>query len=401
MNTKSLTYKHTVVSCFFGYIEQAIINNFAPLLFLTFQSSFGVPLEQISLLVLINFGTQLLVDFVSSFITSKIGYRPLLIFSHITALLGLVLLPILPNVIGNSFVGLVIPTVLYALGGGLNEVLLSPIVEACPTDNKEKAMSLLHSFYCWGHVAVIGISTLYFSTIGIENWAYLSWAYAIVPLINLIIFSIVPLPEVLTEEEGMSFKQIFSNKIFYVFLLLMFLSAAVEQCVSQWVSTFAESALSIDKSIGDLAGTMAFAFLMGLSRFLYGKFGEKINLYKTMLFSSILCLVCYVVIAFVDNPIISLIACGVTGFSVGILWPGAFSKGAEELPSGGAKTFGFFALFGDLGCGVGPMTLGVVSARFGDNLRLGFIAGIVFSAILVIIILMLLLRHIKEKSKAL
>ena len=274
-------YQMTIYACFIGYIVQAIINNFAPLLFLTFQDSYGIPLSQITLLVTINFGLQLLVDLLAVGFVDKIGYRTSMIIAHICAALGIVMLAVLPAVLPNAFAGLLLAVMIYAVGGGLLEVLVSPVMEACPTDNKEKAMSLLHSFYCWGHVGVVLISTAFFKLFGIENWRILAVIWALVPLFNTFMFSKVPVASLIGEgEEGLSIKQLAKQKIFWVFLLMMVCAGAGEQSVSQWASTFAEKGLGVSKTIGDLAGPMAFAILMGSARAFYGKYGEKINLEK-------------------------------------------------------------------------------------------------------------------------
>jgi len=377
-------YKMTIYACFIGYIVQAIINNFAPLLFLTFQDSYGVPLSQITLLVTINFGLQLLVDLLAVGFVDKIGYRTSMILAHVCAAVGIVMLVVLPAVLPNAFVGLLLAVMIYAVGGGLLEVLVSPVMEACPTDNKEKAMSLLHSFYCWGHVGVVLISTAFFKIFGIENWRILAVIWALVPLFNTFLFTKVPVASMIEEgEKGLSIGQLAKQKIFWVFLLMMLCAGASEQSVSQWASTFAEKGLGVSKTVGDLAGPMAFAILMGSARAFYGKYGEKINLEKFMVGSSILCVAAYLCIALVPNPLIGLIACAVCGLSVGIMWPGTFSKAAAALPGGGTAMFAFMALAGDLGCSGGPTLVGTVSGIFADDLRKGILAAVIFPILLI------------------
>jgi len=374
----------TIYACFIGYIVQAIINNFAPLLFLTFQDSYGVPLSQITLLVTINFGLQLLVDLLAVGFVDKIGYRTSMILAHVCAAVGIVMLVVLPAVLPNAFVGLLLAVMIYAVGGGLLEVLVSPVMEACPTDNKEKAMSLLHSFYCWGHVGVVLISTAFFKIFGIENWRILAVIWALVPLFNTFLFTKVPVASMIEEgEKGLSIGQLAKQKIFWVFLLMMLCAGASEQSVSQWASTFAEKGLGVSKTVGDLAGPMAFAILMGSARAFYGKYGEKINLEKFMVGSSILCVAAYLCIALVPNPLIGLIACAVCGLSVGIMWPGTFSKAAAALPGGGTAMFAFMALAGDLGCSGGPTLVGTVSGIFADDLRKGILAAVIFPILLI------------------
>lgn len=394
--TKHNPYKRTLTACFIGYIVQAIVNNFAPLLFLTFQSTYGIPLSRITLLVTINFSLQLLIDLLSAGFIDKIGYRASVVLAHIFSAAGLILMTVLPGLLPDAFVGLLISVLVYALGGGLLEVLVSPIVEACPTDNKEKAMSLLHSFYCWGHVGVVLLSTLFFAVFGIENWKILALLWALVPLFNLILFATAPICTLNEDgEKGMSLSGLLTSKIFWILMLLMVCSGACEQAVSQWASTFAEKGLGINKTAGDLAGPMMFALLMGTSRLLYGKWGEKMNLQKCMAYSGVLCAVSYLLISLSPIPVLSLIGCGICGFSVGILWPGTFSMAAKQLRSGGTVLFALLALAGDLGCTGGPTYVGLISGAFGDDLKAGILAALIFPAFF---LLGLLLCRVKTPS---
>lgn len=379
----SLNYNKTLYACFTGNISQAIINNFAPLLFLTFQSAYQIPLSQITLLVTFNFGLQLLIDLLSAGFIDKIGYRASIISAHIFCTAGLILMTILPELLPNAFAGLLISVLVYAMGGGLLEVLVSPIVEACPTDNKEKAMSLLHSFYCWGHVGVVLLSTLFFQLFGIENWKIMTLIWAAVPFFNIFVFATSPITE-LKSEGGHShpLRTLAKEKSFWIFMLLMLSAGACEQAVSQWASTFAEKGLGISKAAGDLAGPMIFAILMGTSRLIYGKWGDKINLNKFMTFSGILCGLSYLIISLSPLPIISLLGCGLCGLSVGILWPGTFSMAAKSIKSGGTALFAFLALAGDLGCTSGPTFVGFISGAFQDNLKIGIFAALIFPILL-------------------
>lgn len=378
------TYKTTIVACFIGYIVQAIVNNFIPLLFITFQNSYNIPLSQITLLVTFNFGVQLLVDLLATKFVDKIGYRTSIVIAHISSALGLILLTVLPNII-SPFIGILIAVSIYAIGGGIIEVLISPIMESCPTDNKEKAMSLLHSFYCWGHVGVVLISTLFFKIFGIDSWKYLALIWALVPLANTYIFLKTPIAPLIAEgERGMSIKELFVNKTFWILMLMMVCSGASEQGVSQWASAFAEQDLGISKTLGDLAGPLTFAVLMGLSRAFYGKYGDKINLDKFMIISSILCIVAYLIISLCPSPIISLIGCSICGLSVGIMWPGSFSKAAASLRTGGTAMFALLALAGDLGCSGGPTLVGFVANTFNDNIKIGILSAVAFPIVLLI-----------------
>ena len=376
-------YNKTITACFVGYIVQAIINNFVPLLFLTFQRTYDIPLSQITLLVTFNFGVQLLVDLLAIGFVDRIGYRVSMVMAHVLSAAGLILLTILPELFSSPFVGILISVMVYAVGGGLLEVLVSPVVEACPSDNKEKAMSMLHSFYCWGHVGVVLLSTVFFRAAGIENWKILAIVWAVIPICNAFAFTRVPMASLMEEgESGLSMKELFASKIFWVLLLMMVCAGASEQAVSQWASTFAEKGLEISKTAGDLAGPMAFAVLMGAARAFYGKYGDRIQLDHFMIWSSILCILSYLGIALFPSPVLSLAACAVCGLSVGIMWPGSFSKAAAALPKGGTAMFALLALGGDLGCSGGPTVVGTVSSALGENLKMGILAAVVFPALL-------------------
>lgn len=378
-------YKNTIYACFIGYIVQAVVNNFVPLLFLTFQSQYGISLSKITMLVTFNFGLQLLVDLVSISFIDKIGYRVSMVLAHVFSAAGLILLTILPDVMSDPFHGILIAVMVYAVGGGLLEVLVSPIVEACPTDNKEKAMSLLHSFYCWGHMGVVLLSTLFFAIVGIENWKVLAFVWAVVPVLNGIFFTQVPIAPLIAEDEtGLSVKELFREKIFWVFMLLMVCSGASEQAVGQWASTFAEKGLGISKTIGDLVGPMAFAACMGTARVLYGKFGEKIKLETFMIISTIACVISYLMIALVPSLVVSVIGCSICGFAVGMMWPGTFSMAAAKIRNGGTAMFALMALAGDLGCTSGPTLVGTISGMFSENLRVGIFTALVFPVLLLI-----------------
>lgn len=376
-------YNKTITACFVGYIVQAIINNFVPLLFLTFQRTYDIPLSQITLLVTFNFGVQLLVDFLAVGFVDRIGYRISMVMAHILSAAGLLLLTVLPELLPSPFAGILISVMVYAVGGGLLEVLVSPVVEACPSDNKEKAMSMLHSFYCWGHVAVVLLSTVFFRTAGIENWKILAAVWAIIPICNAFAFAKVPMASLMEDgEKGLSLKELFTSKLFWVLLTMMVCAGASEQAVSQWASTFAEKGLNISKTAGDLAGPMAFAILMGTARAFYGKYGDRIHLDHFMIWSSLLCILSYLGIALFPSPLLSLAACAVCGLSVGIMWPGTFSKASAAIPKGGTAMFAFLALGGDLGCSGGPTVVGAVSSAMGENLKLGILAAVIFPALL-------------------
>ena len=376
-------YNQTITACFIGYIVQAIVNNFVPLLFLTFERTYHIPLAQITLLVTLNFGIQLLVDLLSVGFVDRIGYRASMVIAHVLAALGLVLLTVLPEVLPSAFAGILCAVCVYAVGGGLLEVLVSPVVEACPSDNKEKAMSMLHSFYCWGHVGVVALSTLFFGLFGINHWKILALIWAIIPLCNGVAFTKVPIAPLLPEgETGMSMRELFGKKLFWILFVMMVCAGASEQSVSQWASTFAEQGLNISKTLGDLAGPMAFAILMGTARAFYGKHGDRIDLDRFMKASCLLCIAAYLAISLVPIPVVSLAACAICGLSVGIMWPGTFSKASATLPKGGTALFALLALGGDIGCSGGPTLVGLVSSHANDNLKAGILAAIIFPILL-------------------
>ncbi len=381
------TYKTTIFACFTGYIVQAIVNNFVPLLFITFQNTYHIPLSQITLLVTVNFGVQLLVDFLATFFVDKIGYRISIVAAQLFSAAGLVLLTVLPEVI-SPFAGILAGVIVYAVGGGLLEVLVSPIMESCPTDNKEKAMSLLHSFYCWGHVGVVIVSTAFFGVFGIENWKILACIWAVIPVCNGFVFMKTPIAPLIAEgQKGMSVWELCKSKVFWLFVIMMVCSGASEQAVSQWASAFAELGLGVTKTVGDLAGPLTFAVLMGTARALYGKFGDRINLDRFMTGSTVLCVGSYLLTALSPIPFLSLIGCAVCGFSVGIMWPGTFSKASASLPMGGTAMFALLALAGDLGCSSGPTVVGFVSDVFGGDMKKGILLAIIFPVVLLLCLL--------------
>lgn len=381
-------YKQTINACFIGYIIQAIVNNFVPLLFLTFQSSYGIPLSQITLLITVNFAIQLTVDLASVSFVDRIGYRASMLIAHGMSALGLAGLTILPRILGNAYAGLLISVVCYAIGGGLLEVLVSPVMESCPTDNKEKAMSMLHSFYCWGQVGVVLVSTLFFRLFGIGSWRILALIWAVVPIANGILFARVPIAPLIEDgEKGMTVRELFGMKQFWLLMLMMVCAGASELSVSQWASTFAEKGLGVSKTLGDLMGPMFFALLMGAARAFYGKYGEKVELDRFMTGSALLCVISYLCISLVPVPWIGLLGCGLCGLSVGIMWPGTFSKATASLKRGGTAMFALLALGGDIGCSGGPTLVGLVSGAFGDDLHKGILAGVVFPVALLICLL--------------
>lgn len=382
-------YQKTLIACYLGFITQAIAANFAPLLFLTFHRTYQISLGRIAFISTAFFFTQLLVDLFCAKYVDRIGYRRSVIASEVFSAAGLIGLAFLPSLLPDPYVGILISVIIYAMGSGLIEVLVSPIVEACPFDNKDSVMSLLHSFYCWGSVGVILLSTIFFAIFGIENWRILACIWALIPLYNTFNFISCPI-EYLTEEgEGLSIRQLCHIPIFWIALILMVCAGASEISMAQWASAYVESALGISKSIGDIIGPCLFAVMMGMSRSFYGKYGENIDLMKFMIGSGALCLVCYLLSALAPLPFLNLVGCAVCGFSVGIMWPGTISIASKKIPLGGTAMFALLAMAGDLGGSVGPGIVGFVTQNANDNLKVGMLAGCVFPTVLVLSVLLL------------
>ena len=395
--TKTKNYKKTLIACYLGFITQAITSNFAPLLFLTFKSSYGISLEMIALIPLVFYLTQLLVDLVAVKFADIIGYRTCVVISQLVSALGLILMAFLPELLPNAFVGIVISVVLYAIGSGLVEVLLSPIVEACPFENKAGVMSLLHSFYCWGAVGVILGSTLFFAVFGIENWKILTMIWAAVPLVNTVNFLSCPIERLVEDGDGMRVDQLLRTPLFLLMILLMICAGASEATMTQWASAFTESALGVSKTIGDLAGPCMFAVFMGITRVFYGKFSEKLNLTRVMLACGSLCVVCYLLAALSPISIIGLIGCALCGLAVGIMWPGTICISSQKCPRGGTAMFAFLALAGDLGAAVGPSMVGSIADAIGGNLKTGLLFATLFPSIMIVGLILLLKKFGKQE----
>ena len=383
---KALSSRHTVTACYVGFITQAVVNNFAPLLFVTFQTAFDVSLTLLGMLITVNFGVQLCVDLLSAKIVDKLGYRPCMVAAHLFVAAGLLLFALLPGILPQPVVGLFIGSGVYAVGGGLIEVLVSPVVESCPTKNKKAAMSMLHSFYCWGHVAVVALSTLFFSLAGTEHWQVMACIWAAIPLCNAVYFLFVPLFPVVEEGKGMTIRKLFATPVFWLLFVLMFCAGSSEQAVSQWASAFAESGLHVSKVLGDLLGPCLFAVCMGLSRLLYSLFGGKLRMRPSLSVAALGCIGGYALCAFAPAslPVLGLIGCGIVGFSVGILLAGALSLSPPRPPQGGTAMFALLALAGDVGCAAGPSAVGALSDALGGDLRMGIAFGIFFPLLMLV-----------------
>ena len=369
-------YRKTLLACYLGFVTQAIAANFAPLLFLKFHSDYGIPLGQIALISTVFFLTQLIMDVLCAKFVDRIGYRVCVVASSLCFSAGLAGLAFLPELFPSPFAGILTSVVIYAVGSGLLEVLGSPIVEACPFEHKESVMSLLHSFYCWGAVGVVVVSTAFFAVFGIERWKWLACLWALLPLYNTYNFATCPIEPLVEEGKGMGIRGLLRVPVFWLAIVLMVCAGASELTMAQWASAYAESAIGLSKTMGDLTGPCLFAAAMGISRVLYGKYGERIALTGFMLGSGLLCLVCYLTASLSGNPVMGLVGCIVCGFSVGILWPGTISICAGHFPTGGTAMFALLAMAGDLGGAVGPAVIGNVSQAAGNNLQAGILAGI-------------------------
>ena len=387
--TNQKNYKKTLRACYLGYVTQAISANFTPLLFLTFKNTYGITLEKIALIPLVFYLTQFFIDLAATKYADKIGYRTCVVASQVVSSLGLVLMAILPEVLPVPFIGILIAVVLYAMGSGLIEVLVSPIVEACPFENKDGMMSLLHSFFCWGAVGVILGSTLFFSLFGLENWKILACIWALVPLYNTFNFIACPIERLMEDGESMSIRQLLKTPIFWLMIILMVCSGGSEATMAQWTSAFTESALGVSKTVGDLAGPCMFAMFMGIARMLYGKFSEKLNLTKIRLGCGIMCAACYLLASLAALPILGLAGCALCGLAVGIMWPGSISLSSQKCPKGGTAMFAFLALAGDLGATVSPTMVGSISEMAGGNLKMGLLVATVFPVILAVSLIIL------------
>lgn len=396
--TKTKNYKKTLIACYLGFITQAISANFTPLLFLTFQKSYGISLEMIALVPMVFYLTQLLVDLVATKFADVIGYRACVVASQVTSSAGLILMAFLPNIMPNPFIGILIAVILYAIGSGLIEVLISPIVEACPFENKAGVMSLLHSFYCWGAVGVILGSTIFFLAFGTSCWKILTLIWAAVPLINTFNFISCPIERLVDEGEGMGIGKLLRQPLFWLMILLMICAGASETTMSQWASAFTESALGVSKIVGDLVGPCLFAVFMGLTRVFYGKFSEKLDLVKVMLGCSILCVACYLLASLSQISILGLLGCALCGLAVGIMWPGTISISSQKCPKGGTAMFAFLALAGDLGATVSPAMVGGIADAVGGNLKTGLLFAIVFPIVMLLGLVLLVKIFRKRKE---
>lgn len=392
-----MTFKQTKYSCYFAYITSAVINNITALLFVQFSKEFGLTLPQLSHIITMNFGIQIFVDFIGAKYADKVGYRFIVKLSQIFAALGLAGLGILPRILPSAYTGILIAAVIYAIGSGLTEVVISPIVEALPGDEKASAMSMLHSFYCWGHVLAVILSTGFFYFFGIENWSILCCLWAILPIITFVLFHVVPINQLKGDAEAghSGIGKLFRVKIMWMFIILMLCSGAAEQSMAQWASFFAETELGISKQFADLLGPCLFAVAMGITRLIFGIFGDRLNMKVSLFFSGALCVASFLIAAFMPIPILSVAGCFLCGISVGIMWPGTLSLASNIYPGGGTAMFAILALAGDVGCFTGPETVARASAMVTGgvpSVKMGLAFAIIFPIIIVVICSFLLIK---------
>lgn len=356
----NMNYKKTYIACYLGYITQAIVVNYMPILFVIFNEDYNISLSHLGALALVNFVSQIITDVIAARVIDRIGFRRAAVPAHVLCVAGLVMMGVLPSVMPNAYAGLVIAVIAYSVGGGLIEVVISPIVEALPSEDNSSSMSFLHSFYCWGQLAVVLITTLVIKIFGYGVWKAMSFVWAAIPAFNIYCFMKVPLPET-REETRVPIKRLLMERGFAIGLILMLCAGAAEQIMAQWASLFAQKGLGVSKVVGDLLGPCLFALFMALGRTWYGVKGEKLDLKKALIGCSVLCILCYGVTVFSRNPLISLISCALTGFTVSLMWPGTLSYNAVCFKNGGAAMFGVMAIFGDMGCSLGVWITGMVS----------------------------------------
>ena len=409
-----LTYRHTAIGCCLGMITQAIVCNLAPILFIIFKENYFLTDEQLGRLIVFNFGTQIVADLLATKYCDRLGHRFCVVLAHTCCALGLIAISVLPGILPAPYVGLCIAAIIYAFGGGIIEVCVSPIVESLPGDEKARMMSLAHSFYCWGQMATVAITTIAIWLMGRAVWRIIPLAWALIPVFNIFFLSKVPMQPSIPEEKRTPIKELFKNRVFIIGMLMMIASGSSELSMSQWASLFVEESLGVSKVLGDLLGPCLFAFTMALTRVFFGIYGERISLEKALLASSVLCVVCYLTAVFF--PPLTLVGCAMSGFTVAIMWPGTLSTGAKRFPLAGTALFGLYAICGDIGCSVGPWMAGIVSDLVNGSetlvsigmsigwsepsvgLRTGLLASTVFPFMLVICSIILIRGSKKQNT---
>ncbi len=395
MDAVTKKYFPTKLAGYVGFVVQAIVNNFLPILFIVFQNVYNLSYEKLGRLILFNFATQMFIDLITPKIIAKIGYRKAASLSQGAAAAGLILLGTLPSLMNNTYLAIIISIIIYATGSGLMEVILSPMIEMLPTGNKSGNMAVLHSFYCWGQAFTVLVTTGLVFLFGFKQWYFIPAIWAIIPFLNMFSFLRVPIVQPSPDEKMSTFSELVKKPLFLVYMVMMFCAGASEIAMAEWASIFAQNALGVSKAIGDITGPCAFALFMGTGRVVYAKLSKKVSFTKMLVILNIFCFVCYMVVAVCKIPIIALIFCAVCGFTVSISWPGIYSAGARTFTTGGAVMFSVFAMCGDTGCALGPWLIGVLADKF--SLNVGFAAASVFPLVMVICALYILkLRSCKS-----
>lgn len=389
-------YLPTKLAGYVGFIVQAIVNNFLPILFIVFQDVYGLGYEKLGRLIVINFATQMFIDFITPKIIHKLGYRRAAFLCQFTACVGLCLMAVLPRFMSNTYLAIIISIVFYATGSGLMEVILSPMIEMLPTGNKSGNMAVLHSFYCWGQTVVVPLTTLMVFIFGRENWTYIPLVWAVVPFVNMFTFLRVPIVEPDSEEKQSTFLELARTPKFVVYMVMMLCAGASEIAMSQWSSLFVEQALGVSKAIGDIVGPCLFALFMALGRVIYASLSKKVSFTRLLIWLNLLCFICYVMVALCHIAVLSLVFCALCGLSVSISWPGIYSAGARTFKTGGAVMFSAFAMCGDTGCALGPGLVGLVAEY--TNLNVGFLVAAVFPLIMVICSIYILKNRVAKNK---
>ncbi len=356
MNKYTLTKYASFITCF----STAITGNFSALLFLSFHRMYGISYTLLGLLILMNFGTQLIFDLLFSFCSGKFNLKFCVKITPLVMAVGLVLLGLAPVIFKNNiFFGLIFATVVASCGGGLSEVLSSSVIAAIPSNNPQRTMSILHSCYAWGVVIVVLVTTAFFRFFGIENWAALTLFFAIIPFVAFLMFLFSSVPDLEEDSEDSVQGNILKNKTMWLCVLAIFLGGAAECTMSQWCSTYLEQSFGITKAVGDVFGVALFGAMLGLGRTLFARFGKKIE--NALFFGSVMASVCYLCAALVPVPAVGMLACAFTGFSVAMLWPGSLLAVQKLVPEKSVTMFALMAAGGDMGASLCPQLVGIIT----------------------------------------
>ena len=394
----------------------SIVGNLSPVLFLAFHNLYGISYTALGFLVLVNFVTQLLVDLVFSLFSHKFNIPMAVKMAPVLGAVGLAVYAVCPMLLPhNPYLGILVGTLIFSAASGFNEVLISPVIAAIPSENPDGEMSKLHSVYAWGVVFVVAVSTLFLFAFGSESWPFLALLFALVPLLACILFFGSKLPPLETPEKASGVFGFFKSKGLWICVLGIFLGGAAECTMAQWCSGYIERALGIPKIWGDLFGVALFSVMLGLGRSLYAKYGKNIG--KVLFFSAIGSVACYLVAAASGVAAVGLIACAMTGFCTSMMWPGSLIAVSERFPHGGVMMFALMAAGGDLGASVGPQLVGIITdavsasptaagiaARLGLTpetlgMKFGILVGMVFSLAAVFVFLSIMVNRKKYVNK--